>query len=334
MSQTLQAPRLPDPAWWQLRRRAARRILRWSARRRPREQGPVLLHRRRIYIVPTRMGFIFAFLVFLMLLGSMNYMNSLAFVLTFLLGSLGLVTMHHTHKNLLDLRITFGSQAAVFAGQEAVFRIGLDNQSCQDRYSLALHWVEDDPLNWIDAPAQSKTLTELSLPTRARGRLQAPRFTVHTTFPLGLFYAWCHVELDMDCIVYPTPADSRLQAPPSQGEKGGKHQEKRGQEDFAGLRDYQRNDSPGLIHWKAYPRNRQLVVKQFSDPQSDTLWLDWDSLTGMETEKRLSQLCRWILDAHRMGLHYGLRLPGIEVPPACDERHRHHCLEQLALFEG
>ncbi len=325
---------METPRWWQFRRRAELRIYKWSTRRRPREAGPVLIHRRRIYIVPTRMGFIFGFLVFVMLMGSMNYMNSLAFVLTFLLTGLGLVTMHHTHRNLLNLRIAAGPQEPVFAGQTASFRVLIDNASNQDRYSLALHWYGDDPITYHDVAAGQKTLVELNLPAPQRGRLPAPRFTVHTTFPLGLFYAWCYVELDMHCLVYPAPADNRLQAPPSRGKHGGRHSQHSGREDFAGLRDYQRNDPPRLIHWKAYPRNRQLVVKQFADPQSDTLWLDWATLTGLDTEARLSQLCRWILDAHRGGLQYGLRLPDVELPPASDENHRHRCLEQLALFEA
>lgn len=325
--------RQEKPKWWQLRRRMELRILKWSTRRRPRESGPVLLHRRRIYIVPTRMGFMFGFLVFVMLMGSMNYMNSMGFVLTFLLTGLGLVTMHHTHRNLLDLKIAMGQQEPVFAGQSARFRILIDNSSRSDRYSLALHWLGEDPVAQIDVPPRQTTTTELSLPADARGRMPAPRFTVHTTFPLGLFYAWCYVELDMYCLVYPRPADNRLQAPPSRGKKGGRHSQASGQEDFAGLRDYQRKDPPRLIHWKAFPRNRQLVVKQFADPQSDTLWLDWSSLAGMDTESRLSQLCRWVLDAHRAGRQYGLRMPDAEIPPACDETHRHRCLERLALFE-
>lgn len=325
---------LDQPRWWQFRRRAELRILKWSVRRRPREKGPVELHRRRIYIVPTRMGYTFGFLVFVMLMGSMNYMNSLAFALTFLLTGLGLVTMHHTHQNLLSIKLNKGQQDPVFAGQTARFRILAENPTDTDRYSLAVHWIGTDPVSQFDMPARQTTAVDLSLPADHRGMLPAPRFTIHTTFPLGLFYAWCYVELDMYCLVYPAPADNRLQAPPSHGKKGGRHNPLSGQEDFAGLRDYQRKDPPRLIHWKAYPRARQLVVKQFADPQSDTLWLDWTKLTGMDTEARLSQICRWVLDAHRSGRQYGLRMPGLEIPPACDEVHRHRCLEHLALFES
>jgi hypothetical protein len=40
------------------------------------------------------------------------------------------------------------------------------------------------------------------------------------------------------------------------------------------------------------------------------LWLDWAQLPGLDTEARLSQLTRWVLEADRLGLGYGLNLSG------------------------
>ena len=50
----------------------------------------ITLDRRRIYALPTRYGILFAVMLFVMLLGSINYNNSLGFLLTFLLASMGL----------------------------------------------------------------------------------------------------------------------------------------------------------------------------------------------------------------------------------------------------
>ena len=44
------------------------------------------LHNRRIFVLPTRQGMVFLGVLFLMLLGAINYSNSMAFVLTFWLG--------------------------------------------------------------------------------------------------------------------------------------------------------------------------------------------------------------------------------------------------------
>lgn len=51
-----------------------------------------------------------------------------------------------------------------------------------------------------------------------------------------------------------------------------------------------------------------------------------------DTETRISQLTRWVLDAHAAGLSYGLRLPGTERAPDSGEAHFRLCLEALALF--
>ena len=60
--------------------------------------------------------------------------------------------------------------------------------------------------------------------------------------------------------------------------------------------------------------------------------LDWEALPGLDTEERLSQMCRWVLDAEREGQLYGLRLPGVVLPPGRGADHRHRCLKALALF--
>jgi uncharacterized protein (DUF58 family) len=40
-----------------------------------------------------------------------------------------------------------------------------------------------------------------------------------------------------------------------------------------------------------------------------------------------------VLKAEAEGRDYGLRLPGVEYPPARGEGHRRRCLEALALYK-
>ena len=310
-----------------------RRIRQYIFRRLQRVAGPVTIRRQRIYIVPTRFGYLFGLMLFLMLLGSMNYSISMGFALTFLLTGLGLVCMHHTHRNLVNLSVRTGRHAPVFAGQNAQFQIVLENSAVAHRYALVASPVENETVPvYFDVPAHGNALARLVLPSARRGLLPAPAFRIYTEYPMGLFHAWTWMELDMQCVIYPVPANSRLQPPPSPGGNSGRPDRIGGKEDFIGLRSYQRGDASRLIHWKALPRSGQLMVKQFADPIQHELWLNWDSLPGVETEARLSQLCRWVLDAHRAGKSYGLALPGLKLLPASSEQHRHECLQALALF--
>ena len=74
-------------------------------------------------------------------------------------------------------------------------------------------------------------------------------------------------------------------------------------------------------------------TKQYAGTDVVSHLFDWDSLPLLGAEARLSQLCRWVLDAHSTGEAYGLRLPGLVIEPNMGPAHRERCLNALALFE-
>lgn len=97
---------------------------RWLNRRIP-PASSVELNQRRVFILPTRQGGAFGLALLVMLLAAINYQNSLAYGLTFLLLSLGVVTILHTYRNLAGLRLTALGADPVFAGERAGFRVRL-----------------------------------------------------------------------------------------------------------------------------------------------------------------------------------------------------------------
>ena len=100
------------------------------------------------------------------------------------------------------------------------------------------------------------------------------------------------------------------------------------------LRAYRAGDPPRQIAWKALAREQGLLTKEFSAMASSELWLDWDDAHAADPEARLSVLAHWVLQAEDFGQSFGLRLPGVEIPPGRGEAHRARCLEALALFES
>ena len=188
-------------------RYAQDRIDAWVMARVKRQSGPITIGRNRVYILPTRFGYFFAFMLLVMLLGAMNYSNSMAFLLTFLLSGIGLVCMHHTHANLAHLQLRAGTSEPVFAGETAHFEVRIDNPAAQPRYSLALSWPkEEERARPGDVEARASTVLMLSLPATRRGWLPARVFSLSTEYPLGLFHAWTWAQLDMRCLVFPHPA--------------------------------------------------------------------------------------------------------------------------------
>jgi uncharacterized protein (DUF58 family) len=107
----------------------------------------------------------------------------------------------------------------------------------------------------------------------------------------------------------------------------------RGDDDFAGLRAFHPGDPPRHIAWKAYAREQGLQVKVYAGTAVTSHSFDWESLSGLGIEARLSQLCRWVEDAYAAGRAFGLRLPGVEIAPNVGPGHRQRCLTALALFD-
>jgi uncharacterized protein (DUF58 family) len=289
------------------------------------------LSARRVYILPTGLGFVFAIMTFVMLLGSMNYNNNLSFLLTFLLISVGLVAMHQCQRNLVGLSIHFAGMDPVFAGRTARCRIAVSNPARSSRFRVQLD-SSDGAGDIHDIPHGESRLYSLPVKTTARGWVTVDRFGAASIFPFDLFRSWAWLHMDIRGLVYPAPADNAPTPPPSETSSGHRQHDARGEEDFAGLRDFHEGDSPRNVAWKAYARNGQLLSKQFAGSDMSSQWFDFSRVDATDIEQRLSILTRWIIDADRRGEDYGLKLPGIEFPPAHGEAHRHACLESLALF--
>ena len=308
-----------------------RRVRAWARRRAGQDRDPVQLHKRRIYILPTGAGYMFGLIVLAMMLGSMNYSNSLSFALTFMLASLGIVAMHHAHRQLLDLEVRSGRVQPVFVGEDARFHLIVQNDTAYPRTDLRIEFA--DKIHQVDDVLEhAQTEFHFDLDARVRGRLRPDMVGFSTTYPLGLFRAWTWIYLPLEVVVYPRPATAVSQPPPLPDPKEGRRHPADGDEDFAGLRAYRPGDSPRHVHWKAYAREQDPQVKVFTGEGSSTVWFDLDALSGMDTEAALSLVTRWVLDADRAQLRYGLRTGEISIPPGHDAAHRHQVLKALALY--
>ena len=310
------------------------RLHRWIFRRGRDEQSPIVLTQRRIFIVPTAAGALFALVLAVMLIGAVNYDLSLGHALVFLLVGLALVGMVHTFYNLFGLRLTPGRSEPAFAGDLARFPLEVENPRRQPRRRLDFSFDQQSIVT-LDLPVEGRATITLPFLTHKRGRLDPGRITLCTRYPLGLFHAWSYLYPSWSCVVYPKPLHTPLPAP-SAGGHADYRQGDSGQEDFAGLRPRQISDPTRHIAWKTAARRsdeQELLVKQFAGGATDELWLDWTQTpANRDGEERLSILTGWIMAADQQQATYGLRLPGRHIAPARGATHRARCLQALALY--
>ena len=293
------------------------------------------LTRRSIFILPSRYGIICLFVVLGMLLGAVNYANNLAYAISFLLGSMGLVSIFHTYRNLAGLNLGPASAEPVFAGQKLCFELRIRETTGRSRATLWLKKGKE--MSRIPEIEPFKTASgRILVPTSRRGIVNLGRFSLLTLYPLGLFRAWSGLHLQASGLVYPAPMDNPLDMPDKTREPGAKRSDsagRPGQEDFQDLKEYEKSESYKRINWKSYAKEQGLLVKRFSAGSGQPVWLDWLDFPGRDTETRLSILCSLVLKAHSQGRTYGLRLPGNTIPPSGGQKHRDRCLQSLALFE-
>lgn len=309
-----------------------RRLRDWFYGYRAPERGAITLGQRRVYIVPTRLGWLYGATLGILLVGSINYALQLGFALTFLLAGLGLVGMVHTTRNLARLTLSAGRAEPVFAGEAAQFRLYLDNRARYDRPAILVRHQASGAQVVLDLAPGAVAQAVLAVPAARRGWLPLTRVMLETRFPLGLFRAWSYVEPEARCLVYPRPERAPLPAPAPDAEAGAARAQALGNEDFSGLRAYQQQDSPRHVAWKAVARSDDMLTKQFAGAAGIELWLDWGRLgPGLDTERRLSRLAGWVLAAEQAGARYGLRLPARVIAPDRGDAHRAACLQALAL---
>ncbi len=84
--------------------------------------------------------------------------------------------------------------------------------------------------------------------------------------------------------------------------------------------------------WKVLARGGEPAVRSYTGLAAQPEWLDWSQLDGLDDESRLSQLCRWVLESESAKQAYGLRIPGVEVPPGHGDTQRIACLRVLAEY--
>jgi uncharacterized protein (DUF58 family) len=304
-----------------------------------------LLDRRRVYIFPSRPGFILALMLIIILLGAINYDNALAYLLAFLLSGLVMVAMLHTFANLAGLRFLGARAEPVFVGDRAQFECLLDNDSGRHRLQLFLkHWPRKLNRHQRRYLRQFETRFNISARTlgsasvavdaERRGWLALERVTLHSQFPLGILRAWAYFQSDARCLVYPLPRGDLPLPVASAAATGSAAQTDLGNDDFAGLRPYRPGDPVRAIAWKSLAKDQQLMVKRFHGQTTARLWLEWSAVSAISgTEARLSQLTAWVLEEEQRGSSYGLDIPDIHIEFGYGQQHRDACLRALALFK-
>lgn len=309
--------------------RTSRRFDRWLEARIP-PSASITLSQRNIFIFPTRTGFAYSGLLLLLILGAINYQASLVYGMAFLLGSLFLITILYTFRNLSGLTFELVSQRPAFVGENLEFGVRVVRPKQHPREGIQLGWPAGDK-RWADLFETSTDIVRLYVPAEKRGLHNPGRLLIETFFPLGLLRAWTWIDLDVRGLTYPKPIFGDYPAQDSGNRTEGTLIDPAGSEDFTDLRQYQPGDPLKHVLWRSYAKSDDLMVKNYASYIEPRLWFDLDSLPG-GLEERLSRMAGLALKAVREGREFGARIGPRTISPATGQQHLDQVLRELGLF--
>ncbi|MCL6268702.1 DUF58 domain-containing protein [Sansalvadorimonas sp. 2012CJ34-2] len=305
-----------------------KRWLGWLNRRIP-PSNTVTLSQKSLFILPTKAGFTFLLVAFLIFLAGVNYQNSLSYAVSFFMVSLFQIGLWHTWRNLAGITLVARGADSVHVGQMAGFRISCCCADGLAQQGIMLGWP-DHGLVRVDPEGDEATAT-IHCSVHRRGLFHPERVRVESVYPVGLFKAWSWVDLDQEVLVWPALQD--VEKVGSTGISDDGHREvPDGMDDFAGHRSFMPTDSAAQVDWKVLARSEELLVRQFHALAGDDLWLDLETAPGRDTEQKLGWLASQCVLLGQGSLVWGMKLGRQTVALGQGEHHAHKCLDALALY--
>lgn len=258
---------------------------------------------------------------------AINYGNNVVFAMAFLLLAMWLQAAWSCRRHIQGLQVHWRTPLPVFAG--ALLRCDASVLQAQPGAALWLGGRQSPPQETTYAARHGESTCTWSMPGLERGEHSVHGLHLASNWPLGLWVARRSLP-PLTTLVYPRPAGHSewgATAPVAARQLCASSE-------FQDLRRYTAGDTPQRINWRAFARRDELLVSRFGGEHGGSaVWLDFAQCAG-DMEHRLSQLTQWVLAAEHTTLEYGLRLPGLQVPPNLGRTHRSQCLRHLALMKG
>ncbi|MGM0418508.1 MAG: DUF58 domain-containing protein [Thermodesulfobacteriota bacterium] len=297
---------------------------------------PCEIDKKKVYILPSRPGLIFLSVILVIFVGSFNENNNMGLLFSFFLFSLLILTIKETRNALLHLKINSVNIENSFAGSKAKTEIFLASAT-EKKENIQIK-INSNHTNIDSIDQNSGARAVLFTDTFKRGIYEYPEIIVSSHYPYGIFNSWTYLMPPEKQIVWPKPANravSVTQLKNMQEENSKNAIKNKHEDEFKGLREYEKGDSIKRISWKAYSRGMGLLIKDFStELKNEEVNILWDKINIKDTETKLSVICKTILDLESSDIKYGLKIPGFEIKPSQGLRHKNYCLEILAGFKN
>ena len=284
---------------------------------------------RRIFIVPTGLGWLWAAVGGLLYVLGVNTSSNVPLIVGFLMLALQLLAIFLTAQTLHGLQLHWPTQIEGWAAEQLPLPVQLTVPKGSRYLGLQLgprgqRWEGICPagVQQIPVPWQGES----------RGLHKLPRLRIDSQAPLGLWVCWVRIQLNSEALLYPAPIPAAINELPWL-QASAKQQAKPNIEphDFHSLQPHRPEEGPQRLAWKQLARGHGEFSKRFEAPTAQAVLLSLQP--GIEKEKGLSAIAARIKQLAANGETYGLQLLQLNINPGNGTNHRRECLRSLALLQ-
>ncbi|WP_295536365.1 DUF58 domain-containing protein [Synechococcus sp. UW140] len=283
---------------------------------------------RRIFIVPTALGWLWAAVGGLLYVVGVNTSSNVPLILGFLMLALQLLAIFLTAQTLHGLQLNWSTQLEGWAGEQLPLMLQLTVPKGMRYLGLQLG---PKGRRWEGICVAGMQQIPVPWQGESRGLNKLPRLRIDSQAPLGLWVCWVRLQLATEALLYPAPVVAAVVEVPWP-QAIGTQQPKQSAEphDFHSLQPHRPEEGPQRLAWKQLARGHGELSKRFEAPTAKAVLLSLQP--GIEKEKGLSAIAARIKQLASNGDSYGLLIDHVEIPPANGSEHRRICLRRLALL--
>jgi len=231
----------------------------------------------------TTVGLWFVLLSFLVAIAATNTGNNSLYTVLALMFAVLIHSGLLSRENVRGLEIDLAPPGEVFANRP--FSLGFELRS---RSRLMPRWFllftvsrSAQPLLVPYLPRRGKSVGQIEMMIRQRGRHRLPWAHVSSLFPFGFFRKGVRYPVDFEVLVFPEIFPAAATRPQEVDQLGEDASRRRGAgHGLHSLRQYRTGDDPRGIHWKQTARTGSMIYMERESERSRRLSILFDNAVG------------------------------------------------------
>lgn len=300
-------------------------------RKRNRSGNPQTLGSHNLYILPSGFGWVYVLVVLSLLVGAINYQVNTVFLMSFLLGIIGIASAFEAQANLKNLSLKFLMIEDAEQGLPAKLILFIEANN-KVRFGIDFHVASQAKIRLEKIPEEGIQFV-IPIETTTRGYFPLPRINISSLFPFGIFKVWGYAYFEEYYYVYPQALDPGFWPEPYL-DQSVKKKNASGNEEFYDLKQVENPWlEPKRIYWRIAAKGQGWYLKTMDTSEVDYWLFKLNDLPAKSLEVKLQNLSYWLQTAELNGLIYGLDLEKTQTRFAHGKEHLQYCLRQLALYK-